>query len=604
MQPIHEPANQTAELDPPPQPAPDRVQRRLIISLILLLLILVLTFIPPLLNVNRFQQRIASNISAALGRPVHFKNVSLSLLPLPGFTLETFVVEEDPAFGSEPILRADNVRATVRLTSLFSSHVEFSKISFTDPSVNLVHTANGQWNLQSILLHASHIQAAPTGQRSSGPAPRFPYIEATGARLNLKLDQEKTPYSLTDADFALWLPEPRQWHFRLEAHPVRTDIAPAETGTLRLEGTLGNPDTRAATLAGVPIDLTGNVQDAQIVGLSRLLLGRDAGLRGDLNADIHILGNLGHAAIATHIQLAHGRRADFVPPTPLSVEASCQAVAQDTFHAFSSIECHWPPTDSSNPSVLILAAAVPDTRRPNASTADFTLPALPASTFLDWLRVATPHPPTGLTGPGTLAGTLAWRPAEIATSTEARSAQRRNPQLSPQPVWSGELEFSGESLQTPALGPDPIPLGEILLRSTPQTAAGSFDLLPITLSLGGKQPATLEGHFDATGYTLHLTGPAIPIRLLALADAIPQFGDGLRPLLDPKPDEASTEAAHATPTLIPSQTRNSPAAPAPEAETNDPPAAPIHYDLTATRTWGGPQTWREAQPTTPQKHRR
>ena len=434
---------------------PDRIHRGLIATLILLLLVILLTFIPPLLNMSRFQQRIASNISAALGRPVpHFKNVSLSLLPLPGFTLETFVIEEDPAFGSEPILRADNVRATVRLTSIFSSHVEFSKISFTDPSVNLVHTANGQWNLQSILLNASHIQAAPTGQRSAGTAPRFPYIEATGARLNLKLDQEKTPYSLTDADFALWLPEPRQWHFRLEAHPVRTDIAPADTGTLRLEGTLGNPDTRAATLAGIPIDLTGNLQDAQIAGLSRIALGRDAGVRGDLNADIHILGNLGHAAIATHMQLAHGRRADFVPPSLLSLEASCQATATDTFHAFSSIECHWPPTDSSNSSVLILTGAVPDTRRPNASTADFTLPALPAATFLDWLRVATPHPPTGLTGPGSLAGTLAWRPA--ATPRDA--------------VWSGELEFSGESLHTSGLGPDPIPLGDVLLRSTPQSA--------------------------------------------------------------------------------------------------------------------------------------
>jgi hypothetical protein len=322
---------------------------------------------------------------------------------------------------------------------------------------------------------------------------------------------------------------------------------------------------------------------------------------------VRVLGTVGHAAIATHFQLAHGRRADFVPPHLLSVEAACQATAENTFHAFSAIECHWPPADSSNRSVLILSAAVPDIRRPNASSANITLPALPATTLLDWVRAATPHPPTGLAGPGILAGTLAWRPAAAP----------------PDPVWFGELEFSGESLQSPALGPDPIPLGDILLRPTPvltanqsggrhagrpapQPASG-FDLLPISLPLGGKQPATLEGHFDATGYTLHLTGTAIPARLLALADAIPQFGDGLRKLLDPtaailseargaQPDDP--EAVHAATSVRPSQPQESTAA---ASTTPDQPATPTHFDLTATRTWGSPQIWRETQ-TAPTPH--
>ena len=158
-----------------------------------------------------------------------------------------------------------------------------------------------------------------------------------------------------------------------------------------------------------------------------------------------------------------------------------------------------------------------------------------------------------------------------------------------QPTLTGELEFSNESLQLPALGPNPIPLGDLLLRSTPPPAgrsprhrgaqppavqSSSFDLAPISLPLGGKQPATLDGHFDATGYTLHLTGPALLARLLALGDAIPQFGDGLRPLLEPTPAGAN-----------PAQ----PQKPTPEAE-------PIHLDLTATRAWGGPQVWSQTTP--------
>ncbi len=238
-----------------------RPLRRIIVGCIVVLAVLGLVLLPPLINVNRFQRRIATSISESLGRPVHLDNVTMSLLPFPGFTLERLVVDEDPAFGSEPIIRADSVRATLRLSSLWRKRVEFSSISFTEPtSVNLVHMPDGKWNIESILIQAAHITAAPTGQPTAGPAPRFPYIEATGARVNLKWGQDKTPFSLTDADFALWLSDPQQWKIRLVAQPVRTDTSVSDTGTVRLEGTLG----RAASLSEVPLHLQAQWRSAPL----------------------------------------------------------------------------------------------------------------------------------------------------------------------------------------------------------------------------------------------------------------------------------------------------------------------------------------------------
>jgi hypothetical protein len=277
MRTTHAQSDPTAEAALPASRS--RGRTRLIGLFILLLILVLIVVLPPLVNVSRFQKRIASNISNALGRPVSFDHVSLTLLPMPGFTLENFVVDEDPAFGFEPVLRADQVDVTLRLSSLWHPHVEFSKISFTEPSVNLVRV-NGRWNIETLLLQASHLEVAPTAQRFAGPARRFPYIEATGARLNLKFDQEKSPVSLTDTDFALWLPEPHQWHLRLEAHPVRTDSIPGDTGTIRAEGTLGGAEFKAASLAQIPIDLEGDWRDAQLGGISRLMLGRDPGVRG------------------------------------------------------------------------------------------------------------------------------------------------------------------------------------------------------------------------------------------------------------------------------------------------------------------------------------
>jgi AsmA protein len=587
-----------------------------------LFFILLVVFLPPLVNVSRFQQRIASNISSALGRPVHFDRVSLTLLPLPGFTLQNFVVDEDPAFGYEPILRAGEVRATLRISSIWHRRVEFSKIALRAgdaeiaPSVNLVRAASGQWNIETLLLQASHIQAAPTSQRFAGAARRFPYIEATGARLNLKIGQEKSPYSLTDADFALWLPEPHQWHLRLEAHPLRTDTSPGDTGTIRAEGILGDAAINALSIEQIPIDLHGDWREAQLGGLSRLILGHDTGLRGDFSLSFAIRGTIDHNTITTNIKLAKARRAAFVPNHMLSLEAACSAASANTFRSFPSIECHWPPADSSDLSILILTASLPDVRRPRNATASLTLPALPADTLFDWLRVATPQPPAVLAGSGTLAATLAWGPStESFTAPQLRRLSTQ-PALPGEPSLTGEVEFSGGSLATGPAGNQPLPLGDMVIRSTPvsssQTprararrpavapAPSSFDLLPIPLALGGKQPATLDGHFDANGYTLHLTGTVVPARLLALGSAVPQFGDGLHALLDNIASIAPL-AAKPGPTTSAASTDSTPAPDTDAGFLLTP--APIRVDLTATRHWGGPQTWTQTALSSP-SHRR
>ncbi len=238
--------------------------------------LLLLVLIPPFLNINRFRRRIAVSISGSLGRPVHFDNVGFRILPTPGFTIENFVVGEDPSFGDEPFLRADTVTATLHISSLWRGHLEFATISLDEPHVNLVRNAAGQWNIESVLLQASQIRTAPTGQRSAGGLPRFPYIEATQARVNIKLGEEKMPFSLTDAKLSLWLSQPETWHVRVEARPLRTDMNANDTGLVQVEGTF----QRAATLSAIPLNLSASWSAAQLGDVSHMLLGQNAGWRG------------------------------------------------------------------------------------------------------------------------------------------------------------------------------------------------------------------------------------------------------------------------------------------------------------------------------------
>ena len=116
---------------------------------------------------GRLKNRTANTIGQALQRQVEIGSMHLRLLPSPGFDLDNFVVHDDPAFSAEPLLRAQEVTASLRLTALLRARLEVSRLSLTEPSLNLVRTAAGRWNLDPSFRTA----AAGTGS-GSGPAIR------------------------------------------------------------------------------------------------------------------------------------------------------------------------------------------------------------------------------------------------------------------------------------------------------------------------------------------------------------------------------------------------------------------------------------------------
>ncbi len=536
------------------EPSPFRgiTHRRALITLGVLTTLVLMAVVPPLINVGRYRRQIATSIGTSLGRPVHIDNVTLNLLPMPGFTLEGFVVDEDPAFGAEPVIRAQEVRATLRVNSLWRRRVEFSRISLDDPSVNLVHLPNGQWNLQSILLQASRMPAAPTQQKGAGDAPRFPYIEATGARVNVKMGLEKMPLSLTDAEFALWLPEQKQWHLRLKAHPTRTDAAATNSGTLRVEGTLG----QAATLANVPVDLTGEWSAAPLGAVSRVLMGNDAGLRGEMTLTAGVKGTVGENEVRTRLELRRVRRADFVPAHPLDADLACTATATQLFHALGKLKCALPAESAGTPPAggLVVTGDVADVFRPASADLSAVVSDVPVATLLDVLRAISDRISPEVTATGTVSAT-----AECCV-TEAAVPLKKGA-VTPGPL-SGDFQVAKAKLSVGAGAPF------VSEDVTGEMTGSQVVLGPVEVALGGREPATLEVRADAAGYSMHLAGAVLRSRLTELVKAVPPFGDGLDAALPPvDASEAGTAAS---------------------AE------VPMRLDLTAKRTWGGTQTWEQA----------
>jgi hypothetical protein len=513
--------------------------------------LLILALTPPYLNVNRLQRRIAASMSASLGRPVHLDRVSLHLLPLPGFTLENLVVSEDPAFGDEPVISANTVQITLRPSSLFRRQVELSSIRFVEPSLNLVRNAQGRWNLQSLLMHAAQVNTAPTVQQKPGPAPRFPYIEATGARVNVKLGAEKKPFSLTDADFALWLPTPAEWRVRLEAHPARTDENIGDPGVLKLEGGL----QRAASMADVPVDLTASWEGAPLGEASRLLSGEDAGWRGKLTVNATLTGKLGAAKLTAKAHIEELRRSDFVPPRSLELLFDCSGTVDVTTAVATTPACKLTsPADKA-----LQVSAVSDSVDLSRLAQPETLvglrvgsPSLPESWLLDAARLFSQRIPRGVAGAGKLAGSLVLTPGDDGAP----------------PFWHGSLRGDVGLLPGLPAPHTPAPRPGLLLTGAP----AGVSLEPLNLMPPGNYPPLLlSGIANRSGYTLRLFGTATPDELKALLQAMPPLADGV-------------------PAALP--------------ELAGPSGKPMRLDLTCTRLWRAGQTCTQAAPEPVKKKRR
>jgi AsmA protein len=537
--------SESAEDTRGPETQPRRIRRRWwVLGAVVTLLVLLL--VPSFVNLGRFRRGIAQSISGSLGRPVHVDGVGLRLLPTPAFTLTNFVVGENPAFGYEPFMRANTVTATLHVSSLWRGRLEFATISLDSPSVNLVRNAAGEWNISSIVLQAEQIRTAPTEQRSAGSVPRFPYIEATQARVNVKRGDEKLPFSLTDAKLALWLSQPDTLHMRMEAHPLRTDMNATDTGLLQVEGTF----QRATTLDAIPLQISASWRKAQLGDVSHMLMGEDAGWRGAINTEVKIAGHLGDAQVDAKMHLDDVRRAGFVPERTLSLDLSCSVNALRTMDALDNIHCAVPVGDGS----LLMDGAIANLRTTPQAQVRFTAQKVPVAQVLEIARHASNRINPQFGAEGVMDGVFHY---DTATTTGAQ--------------WQGEATLPALTMRVPgiagSLSAENLHLHTVTIpatrkqRGTMKSKSANMGAVldAFTLSLGAPTPVTIDGALHSHYYTMHLRGSVEQEQLLALAHAVPQFGDGIDTVLPKQP--ATTE----TPL----------------------PALPIALDATAVRTWTG-----------------
>jgi hypothetical protein len=458
---------------------------------------------------NRLRTRIVSSISLALGRPVDVAAVHLRLLPRPGFDLENFVIHDDPAFSAEPLLRAQEVTASLRIISLLRGRLEISRLNLTEPSLNLVRNAEGHWNLENLVERTAQISVAPTSKAKTERRPGFPYIEADRGRINFKFGAEKKPYALTEADFALWQDTENTWGMRLKAQPIRTDFNLSDTGVVSVSGSW----QRAASLHDTPLQFSLVWDGAQLGQVTKLAYGNDKGWRGGLEVSTTLTGTPANLAIVSSASVEDFRRYDIFGGGDLRLAVQCAGHYSSVDRSLSEVGCNAPVGDGT-------MAVTGRVDHPFSSrNLDLSLSArdLPIRSLIAFARHAKQGVPDDLTATGRLNVIVKLRrtsdfPANLV-------------------AWEGKGETSGFELGSKltktelVLGRVPFSISAAtdsksrasLRQIDPPALETSLVVGPFNLALGRPAPAVVRGWASRSGYSFTLRGDAQLQRVLQLA---------------------------------------------------------------------------------------
>ncbi|HUY82000.1 MAG TPA: AsmA family protein [Acidobacteriaceae bacterium] len=538
-------------------PARHRRHRILLALLIVALLILLL----PLISLGRYHNTIAASLSRSLSHTVDIGSINLTLFPFPGLEIHNLTVDENPAFGAEPLLIAPTVTVYPRLSTLWTLRLEIGRIDLDNASVNLVRDSAGQWNFSSLLIQASRARAAPTAQRRPSSTLRFPYVDFSSARINFKQGFDKKPFSLFNTDASLWLADSNHWRIRLKAQPVRTDLDLdlEDTGTLRVDGSL----TRAPTFEQLPLNLQVAWTGAQLGQVSRLLFGFDSGWRGDLRLEADITGDMANLKIHPRLHVISAHRLEFTPINQLNIDAFCEAMYHHPTRSLDHLVCLL-PTGSGH---LLLTGSVPDLNHPQPHL-NLEINHTPTSFLIDLLGMLRRTLPTDLRASGILNGNFTWAPPAgpphsnppagpnvftghaVASNVSIQLANVNQPFVFPSltfatPNWTPPSTHKGSSSrhtrrQVPRVSPlkrgITMPPGNILL------------LLPANFSAGAPTPMQVSAQLSRSGFSLHFTGES------SLARFQPATGDfaQLHPLHALAPQGAAeTDLTLSGPWLLP-----------------------------------------------------
>ncbi len=279
--------------------------------------------IAPFVNAAAFGPAVRRALETSLGRKVDFEKIYFSLFPVPGFSLESVTIHEDPRYGLEPFAHASGLEVRLRADKLLLGQMRLSTLRLVEPSLNLVKRGDGTWNVVDLVQRLS----APRRM----PLSLFPAIEVSNGRIDFKLGTRKTTLYIAGSDLSVYPERSGRVIVRFSGSPARTDRAGNGFGHLR--GTLNWRLNPAAN--GDQLDADVNLDPSNLSEITALIEGHDIGIHGTVSANAHLEGPLAALSIGGDLRLEDVHRWDLLPSSGDFWKVAYQGKADLVTHHFA-----------------------------------------------------------------------------------------------------------------------------------------------------------------------------------------------------------------------------------------------------------------------------
>ncbi len=241
-----------------------------IAGIVVALVVVILVALPFMIDVDSFRPRIQAEASAALGRQVTLGKLSLSILSS-SVKADDIQIADDPAFSTQPFVKADSLKVGVELKPLiFSKKINVTEIVLEKPEIRLIRGPNGTWNFSNIGAASKN----RTANASSGvPDVSVAKLDVNDGKLMIGRAGSSQPAQVYDdvqvnvTDFS----ETRQFPFKLTAKlPGGGDAEIAgRAGPINAQNAAKTPFESAVKVNGMSIENSGFLERASgIAGIA------------------------------------------------------------------------------------------------------------------------------------------------------------------------------------------------------------------------------------------------------------------------------------------------------------------------------------------------
>ena len=274
-----------------------------VVAALVLVVVAALIAVPFLVDTPRVQALIASNASQALGRPVKFRSMSISVLPLPAVALHGLEIAEDPQFGTTPFVQLETGKVRLKLGPLLTGRVELGDIELKKPVITVVQAADGRMNISTLGTGAREPKPGERPPRGGGGgtgaagalASKISIDHGTVAYIAHAKGGVTSQYRVEDLDLTLTGGGPQiafKSDFKVKPGDLAVKVA---DGQVALNG--GKPLTDAQLRGVVTID------GKDIGDLAKNALGPTPVFGGALKGKLALSGTLGAPAVSGDIEV-------------------------------------------------------------------------------------------------------------------------------------------------------------------------------------------------------------------------------------------------------------------------------------------------------------